>query len=99
MFAKLTGRKNRGCIDEGDNGNFTWTWAGETFTFANSCPNGFQWRDNSNWHQNQNKKFWNESDIEDEGEERSNVTDLLIHRATLGLPCIGPLELDHIKSA
>ncbi|KAJ4751959.1 Chaperone protein DnaJ [Rhynchospora pubera] len=82
-----------------ERGNFTWTWGGESFTFPNSCPNGFEWRDNSNWHQNQNKKFLNESDVEDEGEERFNVTDLTIHRTTLGLPHTGSLELDQIKSA
>lgn len=89
--------KKRGRMDEGDEGNFTWTWAGETFTFPNSGPSGFEWRDNSNWHQN--KKFYNESDVEDECQERSNAADLMIHRATLGLPRTGPLILDHIKSA
>ncbi|KAF3334313.1 DnaJ subfamily A member 1 [Carex littledalei] len=89
--------KKRGRVDEGDQGNFTWTWAGETFTFPNSGPSGFEWRDNSNWHTN--KKFYNESDVEDECQERSNAADLMIHRATLGLPRTGPLILDHIKSA
>ncbi|KAJ3683246.1 hypothetical protein LUZ60_013473 [Juncus effusus] len=82
-------------------GSFTWAWAGETFTFGNSNSNstGFEWRDESNWNQNQ-KKYLNESDLEEEGEEewRSKL-DLTVHRIALELPRTGPLNIDRVKSA
>ncbi|XP_062181516.1 uncharacterized protein LOC133885784 [Phragmites australis] len=75
--------------------SFTWYWPGEDDGLGSS-PNGFQWRDESQSTKSR-EKFWNESDVD---EEEELVHDSLqSHRISLGLPRLGPLKLDHIKSA
>ncbi|KAL6865141.1 hypothetical protein ACP4OV_016292 [Aristida adscensionis] len=75
--------------------SFTWYWPGEDDGLGSS-PSGFQWREESQSTKSR-EKFWNESDV-DEEEELSH-DNLLSHRISLGLPLLGPLKLDHIKSA
>ncbi|KAK3140977.1 hypothetical protein QOZ80_5AG0408490 [Eleusine coracana subsp. coracana] len=74
--------------------SFTWYWPGENGD--GSSPSGFQWRDESHSTKSR-EKFWNESDIDEE--EESSHDNLQNHRISLGLPLLGPLKLDHIKSA
>uniref|UniRef100_A0A6V7QXG6 J domain-containing protein n=1 Tax=Ananas comosus var. bracteatus TaxID=296719 RepID=A0A6V7QXG6_ANACO len=62
---------------------FTWSWS------------GFEWKDESQWTKAK-KRVWSESDIE---EEESSDIDMRSYRVTLGLPPIGPLKLEDLKSA
>ncbi|KAG8084612.1 hypothetical protein GUJ93_ZPchr0010g7495 [Zizania palustris] len=73
--------------------SFTWYWPGENNESGN--PSGFQWRDESQSTKSR-KRVWNESDVD---EEEYCGDDLQNHRVSLGLPPLGPLDLDHIKSA
>ncbi|KAL6619843.1 hypothetical protein ACP70R_034982 [Stipagrostis hirtigluma subsp. patula] len=75
--------------------SFTWYWPGEDDGLGSS-PSGFQWRDESQSTKSRDK-FWNESDIDEE--EDLGHDNLQSHRISLGLPLLGPLKLDHIKSA
>ncbi|XP_062230503.1 uncharacterized protein LOC133928263 isoform X2 [Phragmites australis] len=75
--------------------SFTWYWP-EDGDGLGSSPSGFQWRDESQTTKSR-KKFWNESDVDEE--EELVHDNLQSHRISLGLPCLGPLKLDHIKSA
>lgn len=73
--------------------SFTWYWPGEE---DDDLPNGFQWRDEPRPNKSR-EKVWNESDVDEEEAPRHD--DLKSHRISLGLPALGPLKLDHIKSA
>jgi len=75
--------------------SFTWYWPGENDGLGSS-PSGFQWRDESQSSKSR-EKFWNESDIDEE--EELGHDDLRSYRASLGLPVLGPLQLDQIKAA
>lgn len=74
--------------------SFTWYWPGEEDD--DDLPNGFQWRDEPRPNKSR-EKVWNESDVDEEEAPRRD--DLKSHRISLGLPALGPLKLDHIKSA
>jgi hypothetical protein len=74
--------------------SFTWYWPGEDSD--GSFPSGFQWRHESQSTKSR-EKFWNESDVDEE--EKSVHDNLQSHRFSLGLPPLGPLNLDQIKSA
>uniref|UniRef100_A0A0E0DKW6 J domain-containing protein n=1 Tax=Oryza meridionalis TaxID=40149 RepID=A0A0E0DKW6_9ORYZ len=73
--------------------SFTWYWPGEDD--QSGSPSGFQWQDESQSNKSR-ERVWNESDVD--GEEPC-YDNLRSHRISLGLPPLGPLELDHIKSA
>jgi hypothetical protein len=73
--------------------SFTWYWPGEDD--ESGSPSGFQWRDESQSNKSR-ERVWNESDVD---EEEPCYDNLRSHRISLGLPPLGPLELDHIKSA
>ncbi|VAH00521.1 uncharacterized protein [Triticum aestivum] len=74
--------------------SFTWYWPGEEDD--DDLPNGFQWREEPRPNKSR-EKVWNESDVDEEEAPRRD--DLKSHRISLGLPVLGPLKLDHIKSA
>ncbi|XP_044970404.1 uncharacterized protein LOC123430580 [Hordeum vulgare subsp. vulgare] len=74
--------------------SFTWYWSGEED--EDDLPNGFQWRDEPRPNKSK-ERVWNESDVDEEEAPRRD--DLKSHRISLGLPALGPLKLDHIKSA
>ncbi|KAM3399562.1 hypothetical protein ACQJBY_004768 [Aegilops geniculata] len=74
--------------------SFTWYWPGEEDD--DDLPNGFQWREEPRPNKSR-EKVWNESDVDEEEAPRRD--DMKSHRISLGLPALGPLKLDHIKSA
>ncbi|KAM0911746.1 hypothetical protein ACQ4PT_013335 [Festuca glaucescens] len=78
----------------GGKASFTWYWPGEDEDLGST--NGFQWRDQSQSTKSR-ERVWNESDVDEE--EQPFRDDLKSHRLSLGLPALGPLKLDRIKSA
>lgn len=75
--------------------SFTWYWPVENDDDLGNSS-GFQWREEPRSNKSR-ERVWNESDVDEEEEPCRD--DLKSYRITLGLPALGPLKLDHVKSA
>ncbi|WOL12729.1 hypothetical protein Cni_G21496 [Canna indica] len=73
---------------------FTWSFSSEEKLHFENIPNGFEWKDDSQ-QAKYRRKVWSESDIEEE----STDVNLQSYKLVLGLPAMGPLTLDDVKSA
>ncbi|KAK4781018.1 hypothetical protein SAY87_017124 [Trapa incisa] len=76
---------------------YTWAFNWErSSTFEN--PSGFEWRDNSSSGNQRTSKWESISDMESDDEEEI-FTGSSSDRTMLGLPPIGPLKMEDVKSA
>ncbi|XP_072971117.1 uncharacterized protein [Typha angustifolia] len=72
---------------------YTWSYTSAGNFHFNNSTSGFRWTDESRW-EKARKRFWHESD----DDESTNVGSHA-HRAALGLPLTGQLNLDDVKCA
>ncbi|XP_072992909.1 uncharacterized protein [Typha latifolia] len=72
---------------------YTWSYTSAGNFHFNNSTSGFRWTDESRW-EKARKRFWHEND----DDESTNVGSHA-HRAALGLPLTGQLNLDDVKCA